>query len=137
MVKEQTIHIGPLICEWPRYPETIDLEGTSDLRYAWLYLIFITLSSLDLIFTSTILLMGGEELNWIANQVIASGGLTGIVAFKYALVVLVIIMIENIGRIRHEVGERIAMLAIAITTIPVIVGLTQLLVELTVGFSNL
>lgn len=137
MVTEHAIHYGPTCCPWPRYPDDIVEPDLRELRYVGYYLIFILLSSLDLIFTGTILAMGGVELNWLADQVISTGGVTGMVLFKFALVTLVIVMIENIGRIRDEVGQRIAKLAILITTFPVVVGLAQILVETLIGFHNI
>lgn len=91
-------------------------------HYVW----FVFLSTLDLLYTWIILLHGGQELNNIADLVIQSYGIWGLLAFKFSLVTLVVIMIEIIGRNRPQTGLRVAWTAIFITIFPVTVGLSQL-----------
>lgn len=100
-------------------------------HYVW----FVFLSTLDLLYTWIILINGGEELNQVADLVITNHGIWGLLAFKFSLVTLVVIMIEIIGRNRPKIGVRVAWAAICITIFPVTVGLSQLLMFSAVKFT--
>jgi hypothetical protein len=102
------------------------LFGLPHMLYENHYVWFVFLSTLDLLYTWIILLHGGQELNNIADLVIQSYGIWGLLAFKFSLVTLVVIMIEIIGRNRPQTGLRVAWTAIFITIFPVTVGLSQL-----------
>ena len=106
--------------------------------YPNIYVWFIFLAALDAILTALILhpvLYAGNlemtesrggEANSIAAWIIEHGDVPGMVAFKFVLVTLVIIICEIIGRRRADVGRRLAEWAVAITTIPVAVALYQM-----------
>ncbi len=96
------------------------------MRYQQEYLWFVFVSALDVMLTWTILVLGGSEVNVVADAVIARAGLTGIVAYKFSLVVFVIIMCEVVGRRRPHVGHKLAEWAVAITAIPVVLSFVQL-----------
>ena len=90
--------------------------------YKW----FVFISAVDVILTWFILLLGGREVNVIADAVIASAGLQGILIYKFSLVLLVVMICEVVGRRRSRVGRNLARAAIAITALPVVLSITQL-----------
>lgn len=92
--------------------------------YTW----FVLLSALDAMLTWVILKLDGEELNLIAHAVIEHGGLRGMVAFKFALVIFVVVMCEAISRRNMRTGTKLAEWSVAITAIPVVLAFVQLLV---------
>jgi hypothetical protein len=96
------------------------------LRHPWAYLTFITISALDIIMTWLILAQGGIELNPIAALVIETWGLSGTVAFKFSLALFVIVVCEEVGRHRKWEGFTLALLAIAVSSVPVVYSLTQI-----------
>lgn len=98
------------------------------LRYPWVHLFFVIVSAWDLIYTWVILSMGGREINVLANAVLHAHGYTGMVAFKFALVVLVVVLCEVIGRRNDRTGRRLAIWAAGVTCFPVAFSLAQLLV---------
>lgn len=105
-------------CGW-RYPR----------MYAW----FAFLAALDILLTYMILSPlfdeRGREVNVLAEHVIQNYGLPGVVAYKYFLVGLVILICEFVGR-RHPVkGRRLAEWSVALTAIPVVVSFTLMLVD--------
>src|SRR3954452_10469409 len=85
-------------------------------EYAWL----IFVSALDVMLTWIILYTGGYENHVLADAVVGRFGLPGLVLFKFALVLLVIIICETVGRRKPITGRRLALAAIAITCLPVI-----------------
>lgn len=101
---------------------------TRGLLYPDVYLWYVFLAALDIILTWIILNLGGREENALANWIFAHGGLVGAVIFKFATVVLVVVICEFVGRQRDKTGRRVAEWAIALTAIPVVVAIVQLLV---------
>lgn len=98
------------------------------MRYQRPYAWFVVLSVLDVMFTWTVLLCGGQEVNAIADAVIGYAGAGGIVAYKFCLVVLVIVLCEAIGRRRDDIGRKLAEWSVAVTSIPIVLSLYQLVV---------
>ena len=86
-------------------------------------------SVLDILFTWTVLLLGGTEVNAIADMVISYAGGKGIIIYKFCLVLLVIVLSEVIGRRRDKIGRRLAEWSVAITAIPVVLSIYQLFVS--------
>lgn len=103
-------------------------QAAANLRYPSVYLFFVIVSAWDLIYTWVILSMGGREVNVIANAVLNAHGYTGMVAFKFTLVVLVVLLCELIGRRNDRTGRRLAIWAAAVTCFPVAFAIAQLLV---------
>ncbi len=97
------------------------------MLYQTAYKWFVLISALDVVLTWFILLLGGSEVNVLADAVIAHAGLKGILIYKFCLVVLVVLLCEIIGRRRPRVGRNLAGLAIVITALPVILSVTQLI----------
>ncbi len=90
--------------------------------YKW----FVFISAVDVILTWFILLLGGREVNVIADAVIASAGLQGILIYKFCLVLLVVLICEIVGRRKPLVGRNLARAAIVITALPVVLSIAQL-----------
>lgn len=91
--------------------------------YSW----YVLLASLDIMLTCVILASGGFELNTIANAVIERWNLTGMVVYKFSLVMLVVLICEIIGRQDDRLGRKLAEWSVAITAIPVVLAVAQLL----------
>lgn len=85
--------------------------------YAW-YVLF---ASLDIMLTSVILKIGGNEVNFIARYVINNWGLPGVVAFKFVTVMFVVLICEIVGRARPGVGRKLALWALLLTIFPFVV----------------
>ena len=99
------------------------------MLYQTAYKWFVYISALDVILTWFILLVGGEEVNWLADVVIAHAGLKGILIYKFCLVVLVVLICEVVGRRKPWVGRKLAGLAIVITALPVVLSVVQLIIH--------
>ncbi len=97
------------------------------MRYPTAYKWFVLISALDVVLTWFILLLGGREVNILADAVIAAGGLKGILIYKFCLVVLVIVICEVVGRRRPILGRALSLGALAVTAIPVALSIAQLL----------
>jgi hypothetical protein len=112
------------------------------VRYPNAYVWFVFLAALDIMLTYLILHpvlfsrdvtmteSRGGEANVLASWVIERWDVPGMVAFKFVLVVLVVVLCEVIGRRKEETGRRIAEWAVAITVIPVVVALIQMGLDL-------
>ncbi len=68
----------------------------------------------------------GQEVNALADWVIREHDVPGMVAYKFTLVVIIIVVCEVVGRRRDGLGRRLAEWSAAITSIPVVVALIQL-----------
>ncbi|GJM26427.1 MAG: hypothetical protein DHS20C16_28420 [Phycisphaerae bacterium] len=107
-------------------PSASNARG-GQMRYQNAYVWFVFVSALDIMLTWAILQSGGSEVNPIADAVIQRFGLQGMVAFKFALVIFVIIMCEWLGRRSDKHGRKIAEWAVAITSIPVVLSFVMLI----------
>ena len=105
----------------PPQPGAQDLAflSTPPMRYQRAYLWLLLLSAVDVMFTWHILRRGGTEMNPIAKLVIDHWELPGAIAFKFALVLFVIVSCEIVGRKRDGLGRMLAGAAIGIAAIPV------------------
>jgi hypothetical protein len=112
------------------------------VRYPNAYAWFVFLAALDIMLTylilhpvlfasdATMTESRGTEENVVAGWVIEQWDVPGMVGFKFALVIVVIILCEVIGRHRDSTGRRLAEWAVAVTVIPVLVALTQMGMDL-------
>lgn len=112
------------------------------VRYPNAYAWFVLLATLDIVLTYLILHpvmyagdldmteSRGAEANAVARWVIERWDVPGMVAFKFALVLFVVLICEAIGRRRAATGRRLAEWAVAITAIPVVVALYQMGLDL-------
>ncbi len=90
-----------------------------------LYTWYVFASALDLMLTWVILHHGGREANAVANWIIERHDLMGIVFFKFAIVMLVILICEIVGRVRYPTGLLLARCAVALGFFPVIIGTAE------------
>jgi hypothetical protein len=96
-------------------------------QYTW----YVLVSSLDLMMTNTVMThFGAREMNTIADRAIQHFGFWGLIGLKFATVVLVVVICETVGRRRPLLGKRIAEWAVALSAIPVILAVAQLVVHL-------
>lgn len=93
---------------------------TRPVRYPNSYVWFVFFSALDVMLTWAILAYGGTEGNPIAEFVITRWGLPGAIAFKFSLMIFVIIICETVGRVNDRSGGRLAVLAVIISVLPVV-----------------
>lgn len=112
------------------------------VRYPNAYVWFVFLAALDVILTCLILHpvlfprdlhmteSRGAEVNVVADWILERFDLPGMVAFKFLLVVVVILLCEIIGRYSDRTARRLAEWAVAITAIPVIIALVQMGLDL-------
>ena len=91
--------------------------------YKW----FVFFSALDVVLTWFILLLGGVEVNVLADAVIAYAGLQGMLIYKFCLVVLVVLICEIVGRRKLRSGRNLALAAVALTALPVALSIVQLI----------
>lgn len=94
-------------------------------RYVW----FVFLSALDVMFTYLVLWFGGNEANRIANWVLHRFGFTGMIWFKFALVVFVILICEFVGRRNSRMGRLLINVSLVVTCFPVVLAMGLLLIE--------
>lgn len=100
------------------------------MRYPGEYVWLVFVSTLDLILTMLVLFVWeGFEANPIAAGVMMTFGYQWAIVFKYAIVVLVVIFCEVIGRRDNKSGITLARGAVIISAIPVIYTLILLLLE--------
>ena len=98
------------------------------MRYPDAYAWFIFVSFLDLLLTWLILVFAdGIEVNPIADAVISHAGSGGLVLFKFSLVIFVVVMCEWTGRRCPTSGRKLSKAAVAITSVPVIVSIIQII----------
>lgn len=91
---------------------------------AYVWLVFV--SSLDIMLTWKILDRGGLEVNPVAKLVIDTWGMHGAIAFKFALMLWVIVACEILGRLKWSAGRFLAYVAVAISALPVVWSLCLL-----------
>lgn len=111
--------------EPPARPKALALLQAA--RYPQAYVWFIFVSALDLMLTWVVLYFGGREVNLLADFILERWTLTGMVIYKFVLVVFVIFICEIVGHYRAKAGRNLARFAVAITLLPVIVAFIHLL----------
>lgn len=97
------------------------------------HLIFATLGLLDFVQTSLILSLGGDECNELARWVMQQWGLAGAAVYKFALIALVIGIIEWTARREAPAARRLASYSICLGLIPVLVGVPLLVIHYWAG----
>jgi hypothetical protein len=96
------------------------------MRYQEGYVWFLLFSSVDIILTWHILRKGGLEVNPLARVVIEHWDLAGAIAFKFSLVLFVVVACEIVGRHEDRLGKRLTAIAIAASAFPVLWSLCLL-----------
>ena len=95
--------------------------------YPRAYMAYVALAAVDVLLTSLILSLGGDELNKLAAWVFSEGGITGATFFKFATVVLVLLVCEIAGRHNDGgLGRGLVRWAVIISLAPVLVGAIEL-----------
>ncbi|MCP4249321.1 MAG: hypothetical protein GY778_19945 [bacterium] len=119
---------GPIVPQYPpkRRGHRIGWLSLPPMRYPTLYVWFVFLAAMDLLLTGIVLRVGGREVNAVAADVLHHRGLTGMIIFKFSLVLLIIVMCEVIGRRRDQAARRLAKICIAVTAIPIVAAFAQL-----------
>lgn len=93
-------------------------------EYLWLVLV----GTLDIMCTTVILMLGGYEVNPIADRILQAAGISGMVFFKFAAISVVVCICEYIARHRPTTARRLARFAVAISAVPVALGALQLFI---------
>lgn len=101
----------------PRDPLGFARSPEMHFQNAYVWLVFV--SSLDIMLTWKILDRGGLEVNPVAKLVIDAWGMHGAIAFKFALMLWVIVVCEILARLRLRAGRFLAYTAVAISASPV------------------
>jgi len=96
------------------------------MLYPNIYVWYIFLAALDLMLTWIVLHLDGLELNPLADLVIQHGGLPATVVYKFALVLVVVLVCEIAGQHSESLGRRLAGWAVAVTAVPVVLAFIQL-----------
>lgn len=92
--------------------------------YVWYVLVCV----IDLCLTFTVIFrLGGREVNGIARAVLDAGGFWGLIGLKLLTMFVVIGACEALARRRPELARRVAEWAVAISSIPAILTLVQIL----------
>lgn len=100
-----------------------------EVRYPQGYLWFIFLASLDIMLTWAILRRGGIEVNPLARLVIDHWDLPGAIAFKFSLVMFVIVTCEVVGRRATRLGLGLIVVSIGVSALPVAWSLFLLVIH--------
>jgi hypothetical protein len=102
-------------------PLTRSARRARGVRFPYLYLALVFVSAMDLGLTYIVLLLGGIEVNPIANAVLQSPtDFHGLIVYKFALVAGVILICEFIGRHAPTTSRRLVIAAVAISSFPVV-----------------
>jgi hypothetical protein len=102
-------------------PESEGRPGLLDLpemRFQEHYIWLIFVGSLDIMLTWVILRNGGEEVNPVAKLVIDTWGLNGAIAFKFALMLFVIVSCEVIARVRPVTATLLIWFGVLVSAFP-------------------
>jgi mannitol-specific phosphotransferase system IIBC component len=125
--------VGPLRPDSTR-PHFLSIPA---LRYPRAYGWLVFISSMDIIMTWIIIVKHeGAEANPIARAVIDTFGSTGMILFKFALMVLVIVICEIVGRSRDILGRRLAWAGVVISALPMLVSASLVISRITTYFAG-
>ena len=107
------------------------------MRYPNEYVWLVFVSAMDIIFTWIFLRnFEGSEANPIANLYLQLYGKTGLIIFKFGIVVLVVVTCEVVGRSKDKTGRRLARIGVLISAVPLLVSfflIMKLLLEYLTG----
>ena len=85
-------------------------------RYCWL----VIGGTLDIVLTMFILSLGGQEANPLAEAMLITHGPTGMIAYKYLLILLAIIGCEFVARRKLNIARVLSTILILIHFAPVV-----------------
>jgi hypothetical protein len=106
-------------CGAPTPHDPLGFASTPEMLFQNAYVWFVFVSSLDIMLTWKILDRGGMEVNPVAALVIDHWGMHGAIAFKFALMMFVIVTCEISGRIRPRTGRALSIAAVVVSAAPV------------------
>lgn len=102
-------------------PSAVAHQAGRAVRFPYFYLALVFVSALDLILTYIVILIGGIEVNPIANAVLQSpADFHGLIVYKFLIVAAVVLICEFISRHADVTGRRLAGWAVAISAFPVV-----------------
>jgi len=90
--------------------------------YTWLLL----LSAMDIMLTWVILSFGGGEVNPLARWIIDHWQLTGMITYKFSLILFFIMICEIVGTLRDTTGLMLSRFSVCIAMVPVVWSLVLL-----------
>lgn len=99
--------------------DPLGFAHSPEMHFQNLYVWIIFISSLDIMLTWKILSRGGMEVNPVAAAVIDLWGMQGAIAFKFALMMWVIVACEILARLKRNAGRFLAITAVAVSSLPV------------------
>lgn len=115
----------------PHAAPALAFASLPPMRYPFLYMLFVAVSSLDITLTWLVLDQhGGYEVNPLAASVIEHWGLPGAIGFKFSLTLFVIIICEVIGRQRDRTARRLARWSVGVSAFPPIYTAAMVMVHL-------
>lgn len=100
--------------------DPLGFARSPEMHFQNTYVWVIFISSLDIMLTWKILSRGGIEVNPVAAIVIDAWGMHGAIAFKFALMMWVIVACEILARLRRSAGRFLATAAVVISATPVV-----------------
>lgn len=106
----------------PKAPKKVLSIFVGELTYQNAYVWFIFVSAMDIIITTGVLYLDGEEVNPIARAVIEAFGKPGMIVFKFVLVGFIIAICEFVGRRKYRAGLVVIYLGIIVTGMTVLFG---------------
>ncbi len=97
--------------------------GLPPVRYPNEYVWLVFVSAMDIIFTLIFLSnFDGNEANPIADLYLQLHGKTGLIVFKFGIIVLVVVACEVVGRSKDRTGRRLARIGVGISALPLLVS---------------
>lgn len=102
----------------------------TSMRYPNHYVWLVFMASMDAIMTYLVLFFGGAEANPIARRILFTWGWQGMVVYKFALILLSIVICEIVGRKNDKLGRRFAVFAIIAQIVPVTIAVFLLVTHL-------
>jgi len=106
-------------CGVPLRRDPLGFARSPEMHFQNAYVWLVFVSSLDIMLTWKILDRGGIEVNPVAKIVIDAWGMHGAIAFKFALMLWVIVACELLARRKRSAGKFLAFLAVGISASPV------------------
>lgn len=116
-------------CAAPLARDPLGFARSPEMHFQNQYVWLVFVSSLDVMLTWKILDRGGTEVNPIAGLVIDAWGMHGAIAFKFAVMLGVVVMCEVLARLRVSAGRFLANAAVAISAFPVCWSLALLVLH--------
>jgi uncharacterized membrane protein len=105
-----------------------------NVLYPDLYCWYVLAASLDILMTAFVMThFDAIEVNILAAALIDRFGHAGLVPLKFVTVVTVVLICEYVGRVRLRTGERVAIAAVGLSSLPVVAALGQVALVLALG----